>query len=440
MNIKRIFLLIMVALFLACLTACDSNQSNTDNMSSKNTLKIYYHDKDIITQKALGIFKEKYKDVNVDEKHFSDFDEYKNRMTVDILSGDGPDVILLDSKVFGSINKLSSKGILCDLNEFIKKDKDFNISDYNEKVLNAFEQDGKRFFIPFWFGVNSFVTSKESLKRNNIKIDPSNWTYTDLLKTAKKFAGENKNKYFFYWLDISDLIRGSGITFVDYKNKKTFYNSKDFIEILEIYRELYPYICTEEDIKGRSYTDLIKDKVFVMKADNGPSPIRFLYDYSMYKSIGEELEVLPFPALKNGNKVSNAITSYAIAINSQSSNKDNAYNFIKIVLSDDVQKSENAIILGVIPVNKKALEDDYKYAMSKKAEDLSFESCPGVPLPSKYKTISDNIVSGIGTCVAEESEISKIIKEEMPDFLDGKRTAAQTAKAIDDKVNLYLNE
>jgi hypothetical protein len=35
MNIKRIFLLITVALFLGLFTACDSKQSNTDNMSSK---------------------------------------------------------------------------------------------------------------------------------------------------------------------------------------------------------------------------------------------------------------------------------------------------------------------------------------------------------------------------------------------------------------------
>jgi multiple sugar transport system substrate-binding protein len=275
--------------------------------------------------------------------------------------------------------------------------------------------------------------------KKQYKNDPSNWTYADLLKTVKKFAGENKNKCFFYWLDVSNLISGSGITFVDYKNNKTFYNSKDFIEILEIYKELYPYICTEEDIKGRSYNDLIKNKMFVMQTNDGPSPITLQCYYSMYKSIGEEPEVLPFPAFKSGYKVSDAITGNAIAINSQSINKDIAYNFVKIVLSEDIQKFENTGVYGVMPVNRKALEDDYKYAMSKKAEDLSWESCPGVPLPPKYRKISENIVSGIDTCVAEEGEISRIIKEEMPDFLEGKRTPAETAKAIDNKVNLYLN-
>jgi hypothetical protein len=45
----------------------------------------------------------------------------------------------------------------------------------------------------------------------------------------KRFQEQNrgKNKYFFSEnFDISSLIKGSGISFVDFKNRKSFFNSK----------------------------------------------------------------------------------------------------------------------------------------------------------------------------------------------------------------------
>jgi hypothetical protein len=52
----------------------------------------------------------------------------------------------------------------------------------------------------------------------------------------------------------------------------------------------------------------------------------------------------------------------------------------------------------------------------------------------------DGMIGLLKTGELPDNEVNKMIGEEMPDFLNGKQTAKQTAQAIDEKVNLYLNE
>ncbi len=454
MRLRKMTLLILAALLLVSFTACDSKEKKgVDNKKSTSNLKIYYMDYDMKIQNALSKFSEKYKDVNVDGNIFHNNDDYKTKVTMDILSGEGPDVIFLRPGWFESVNKFSSSGALCDLNEFIKKDEDFKMSDYNENILNSFEKDGKRLIIPLNYTANMLITSKEALQRNNIKIDLSNWSYNGLLQVARKFQEENrdKNKYLFDdGFSISRLIKGSGILFVDFKNKKSMFNSKDFIEILETYKGIYPAICTDEAVKGVSIDNCLKNDAYIMTVDSKTSLYSISSNYSLYKSIGEEMELYPFPALKEGNSSPVFYSDYAVGINSQSKNKEAAYDFIKILMSKDLQKmSGGENIIMETPVNKAAYEEDSGYYMGKESEGISWTtsndgsssySYLSISLPKNIKVQLDSMISKTGKCEIEDTGILNIVKEALPDFLSSKKTAAQTAKEIDGKVSLYLNE
>jgi ABC-type glycerol-3-phosphate transport system substrate-binding protein len=374
---------------------------------------------------------------------------------MDILSGDGPDIILINPNFFESINKLSSNGVFCDLNELIKKDSEFKIADYNEKVLKAFEQDGKRFIIPLRYAANICIASKEALQRNDLKIDPSNWDYNELVKVSDKYVSANKEnkKYFLFpHFGIRDLIKGSGLSFVDYKNKKSTFNSVEFIEILDIYKRLYPAICPEEEEKRRSVDNILKNDFFIMHVDQFACPSDLFSYHSLYKSIGEEMEIFPFPVLSKENKFVSSYVDAAVAVNSQCKNKQEAFNFVKVLMSREIQemayKHGNMNSLSGAPVNKKAYDSDFEFFTGGYEKDTNLYFKMGIrdyefspdPLPKAYKPKMDNILSKVNRAEMPEEEIFNIIKEEMQGFLDGKKTATQTAKAIDDKVNLYLNE
>jgi maltose-binding protein MalE len=89
MVIKRLSIMLLAVLFLISISACDSNKNkNSDAGDNKgnSTLRIYYTNYDTEIPNALNIFKEKHKDITVEEKYFSDINEYKNKITMDILS------------------------------------------------------------------------------------------------------------------------------------------------------------------------------------------------------------------------------------------------------------------------------------------------------------------------------------------------------------------
>lgn len=460
---KRIYLiLLLTVLFLLSFSACSSKnekERNADNSKGNNTLKIYYTDKEYKVMSALRMFKEKYKDIyNVEEKYFQNTDEYKNKITIDILSGEGPDVVVLRPAFFESVNKLVSNMPFCDINEFIKKDTDFKMSDYNQKVLDSFEQNGKRFMIPLRYAVTTLITSKEAFERNNIKIDPENWNYKQLVDVVQKYMSNNntEKKYFFdSEFGIMDLIKGSGVSFIDFKNKKSSFDSNDFIGILEIYKKLYPAVCPEEVENSCKPDEIAKNDIRIMTTNRNTSPASFSIYNSFFKSLGEEMKVYPFPTLYGGKNSSTAYCEEAIAINNQSKNKDAAYKFIKVAMSEKAQTIvDDSGGYGfndrwAVPINKKAFEADFQFTKELKTTDSSkivagngsfTYSYSPVPLAESYKPVLDNLLSQAVRCEIPEEEISKIIKEEMPGFLEGKKTVTQTAKAINDKVNLYLNE
>jgi hypothetical protein len=119
-------------------------------------------------------------------------------------------------------------------------------------------------------------------------------------------------------------------------------------------------------------------------------------------------------------------------------------------MSKDFQKTSSTenIIFGT-PINKSAYEEDSEYVMSNKAEGIEFRmhdmdtpsyNYLSVSLSKNIKTQMDNIISKVDRCEIIDVEIMNIVKEALPNFLNGKNTAARTAKEINDKVNLYLNE
>ncbi|MDP4181846.1 MAG: ABC transporter substrate-binding protein [Bacillota bacterium] len=454
MKLRKLLFLVLITSLMLNVTACNTNKNKIEETKSKNNLKIYYMDYDITTATALNNFREKYKDVNVEDTCFRDEEEYKTRLITDILSGEGPDVVIIRSKWFDSINKFASSGALYDLNEFIKKDKEFKLSDYNEKVLNSFEQDGKRFMIPLAYNLVVFTTSKEALARNNLKIDFSKWNYNDLLDLVRKYQEKNKDKkkYFFSDdFDISSLMKSSGLSFVDYKNRKSLFNTKDFIEILKIYKEIYPSICPEEVAENIPLDKQLKDDVYILKLDTkiSPAPYALSGDYSLYKSIGEEMEVCTLPVLNGNNTSKTSYSDQLIGINSQSKNKDTAYNFIKTLMSKESQITfKNINVLAGLPINKSAYKEDAEFCMSEEFGEgsgtIDSDSGPleikSVPFTKRLKTQVDNLISTVNECKIEDNEIFNIVKETIPDFINGKKSAEQTAKEIDNKVDLYLNE
>lgn len=402
----------------------DSVQGNSSKSGSEKILKIYYfQDYYSLNANALSEFKKNHNDIKIEEKalRVNELDSFKMKFATELLAGEGPDIMSLPIFGFPAVTQLMERGLLCDLNPLISKDGDFKIEDYNEDILNVGVYEGKRYIIPLDYNFSYFYTYKSLLDKNHIKLDTSNWTWDSIVNVMKEYYkdGSGTSEYFFSSsLSIWDIIVSSETNFVDYKKKISNFNSPQFIRLLQTYKEIVPYICPEKVSIGTQPDQLLKQSI-LQSAISGK--ISSIVDSNNFvrKAVGEEAILLPHPAF-SGKKRTTAFAYNLVAITSKCKYKDEASDFVKNILSEENQSN----LSNGAPVMKSVF--------NKQFED--------VKSTEKIGSQIFDLIQNIKKCTLGDANVENIIAKELPDFVNGRKTAEQTAKVIDDKVMILLNE
>ena len=389
------------------------------------------------------------------------YEQYKSKLTTDLLTGEGPDIIFVDGETFPSIRKVMATGVFCDLNGLIEKDKEFNLSDYNKTIMDSGIYNGKRYLIPLYYDLPMLITTKGMTDGDGIQTDKlSSWV--DFMEEIRKFANldEKSAGYFLAGdLKLSDIVESCGDLFVDYDKKKTTFNSDEFIQLLGMYKEIHSVQCSADISKNRKtrlgfgpaedylsvfWTTRKYCSPFLLHMENSES----LYFYK------EELSVYPLPPFRQNRGV-NTVPVCFLAVNSKCENKQAAFDFIKYALSEKEQsvwKSEDGTfhVTRGLPVNDEALDISLEFFY----QDVNLRKLSGLGIISIDQTfyipdssisrgqagIIKNMASSIGSSYIIDKTILDMLDQEVQDFLNGRRTAKQTARIMDNKATLFLNE
>jgi len=133
-------------------------------------------------------------------------------------------------------------------------------------------------------------------------------------------------------------------------------------------------------------------------------------------------------------------TRYMYAINSNSKNKNTAWEFIKTLLSDEIQNDPDCW-LGGIPINRSALEP------ARKVIELRGYGFRPSPLNDdnrqdweNYLKYLDELSDRINTYALHDDRIDGWIEEEVSLYFMGEKSAKDVAKALQNKISLYLSE
>lgn len=433
---RKISLLFLAMTILMCNTSC-SEQTKSVNLG-KSQSTIYLMDSDKVLLAAVDKYNKVNQNVKIEAKVFSDVQEFKNKNSTELLAGNGPDIIVNRLDLLNNINKVMSNGVFYDINQLIAKDKDFKLSDYNEKILDYGVYGGKRYIIPINYINSGFLTTKEILVKNCIKLDENEWTWKNVADKMKKFITDSKSegKYFIDNLSFTQVLASSGNPFIDYEKKKTSYNSKEFAEILNLYKDIYPAICPSSILSKYSNTDLLKEGIVVMLNYTGiDSPESLNAAYNVISLIQQEAKIFAFPTWNKGD-VSTVWPYYLVGINVKCENSKDAFQYIKLILSDEFQQQTGKYDVSsnwYTPVSESAYNLDKSFCLSNTAHG-------NIPLTEQLASQMDKIRANIGQGKLYESEIYKIIEEELPKFLNGSKSAEETAKIIDDRITIYINE
>jgi len=418
-------------------------------------LTVWYLDYNLTAKNAVRSFTEKRKDVRIESKVCSvaSAEEGILKMATEIMAGEGPDVICFRPEMFNSLYKTMESGAFCDLNPLIAKDDTFGSLDLNQKALDTGIYQGKRYFIPLRYRMPFLVSTRGILESNGITIS-DNWNFEDLKKTAEDYATRTGNRHFFsYAVSPGDFISYCGRNFIDYENAQSHFQSEEFIRLLEFYKEISPYIIPYEEVPiTERPEESIKSNRFVMDLETALSPDQLMMVNSIYRdTLGEDMVLYPFPTI-DGSTERPVLIIDAVAVSQSCKNKEIALDFIEELLSVNIQAAYdqygNSNITIGLPVNNEALRKDMQDLLNMDTKDKTLTSTsaagtrsfPMLPLPQTLADRVTQLAGNISVMPAMDKAVEEIIEEGIQSFLDGKRSAREAAKDIDEKVRLFLNE
>ncbi len=447
---KKIITWVLLFCMVGSLCACSQteenmNQGKTDNSASTQkeeekedsyvkpemkgeiTISCFFEEEFLAT--AAEQFMDLYPDVTVTINAYKDtaasasVEDYQTYLNTKIMSGKAEDIIF---NSFLPVTKYSEMGVFEDLSKYISWTPEWTDDNYFMNVLTSAKEDGGEIYLlPYIakFDVQGFsgeLLSEQPQLENNIKdqsfsarMSVANELYSNTAKNNAYLIQLGELSYANY------LIEDAFSEFIDDQNKTVNIKSDKYIKLLE-------------EVKGLS-----EENAFGSDVDfyNGEYYYAAICDYDVqaayYELDNSALVSYSMPmANKDGNISINA--NNCIALNSSSKNKNLAWEFIKYILSDEVQSQPS---IHGLAVNKKGFE-----AAVERYYNFYSENNNGTVDRLEYQALLENWMGQINDCDTVDSALWALIEEENMKFFEGQQNAETTASVLQRKIEQYFNE
>lgn len=471
--VLRIISIITAVSLTLSATACGSMAGSSDASAAangSNVLTVAVVSKDAYLDSAIQRFEAQHPGVKVEVQEYSsspvpstgdgktkmirmkareqDIEKYVSAVNTQLMSGNGPDIMLLNDLPY---EKYIDKSLLVDLSSLISSDKSFDAGKYYDNIFNAVKYKGKLYGMPVSVGIDILEANKELLEKYNISIEDEDWGWEEFEKAAEAFmnaagAEGTQGMYALTGMDgsmlISSLISRSFNRFVDKSRKTASFDSAEFVELLNMGRSMIDkgYINTDTS-EGKS-ADLASRGSTLFRVASVNSYMDLMLSRALYSN-GAEFFKYPGEGEEQSFSVD---TMYGI--NEKSGNKELAWEFLKFLVSDEMMAEPS--LVG-IPVNKSASQTAADNAV-KMSEDMGSGKGKAVlgingqsiqldkAITREDANVILEMVGSASSYNKADRQILSILQEETKPFFDGQKTAEETAETIQDRVYTYINE
>ena len=203
---KRVLILVLLAV-LVCLAGC----------GKKAELTVYVVDTEPLYVAALETFQTANPDVNLVVEKFSDYAAMNDRLNTELMSGKGPDVLLLNSYQSDlDAGKLAQSGAFLPLDDFMAE---LDGGSYYTVITDAGKVDGKQYLLPLSWNVLQAYCSADLPTKQGLDLDN---LYDAFLRQAEKLAGQddmaisslqvNRTDFANYFLEVAGVSLTDGKT------------------------------------------------------------------------------------------------------------------------------------------------------------------------------------------------------------------------------------
>ncbi|MDE5802698.1 MAG: extracellular solute-binding protein [Lachnospiraceae bacterium] len=348
-------------------------------------------------------------------------------MTSSVFSGNVPDILVTDGL---PVETYAARGLLADIGELIEKDAELSQTDFLQNVFEAYSMDGKLYYVIPSFRVDTMIGA------SSVVGDRTSWTFTDavhLLETLPEGTNlipeANRSSF------LQTMMAYCGSSFIDTGAGKCNFQSRNFLDLLEYARSLPEELDADsygEDY-WRNYEAQFRDGRTLLAG----MPISSFegIDYYVNGIFGEEVSYIGFPMEDGSGSYIRAEEAYAISAHSD--HIEGAWEFLRYYLMDDYQSG----LHRGLPVQKKVLLENSRSALSEsQSYSTDNESASPEPVTEEQLKKLVTFLLSVNHCYYENEEIMDIVSEETGAFFAGAKTAEETAKVIQNRVQLYLDE
>lgn len=415
--------------------------------ASRKLLTISTMHRDTMLESMAKKFQLKHPDIKVkvksmDEEGEGTTEEVMKKFNAEIISGNAADLICLDGLPY---KKYYEKNIFADLGEFINRDSSFDINKLYRNIIEACKYKGKLYAMPVTFTFDAVQVDEALTKAQGALLDVRNWTWETFCNAASRQAKDKNGdgKTDIYGLAKTDplelfenIFSSTGKQFIDTENKSCSFDSEEFVKLLKM-------------IKTLSSKEIMHDKLdyeaLYYDSSKGSIGFNFInnlntFEFTIAKCmLGDDTQIYPMPRWSKEAPATFDATMYAI--NSSSSMKEEAWEFIKFITSDGSYGRGNS-------VNRDTLENTMKEMMKpENGSTLMISNDKGEtrtiviePYTEKQNEQMKSMIEDLGQLNDYNLQLKTIIEGELRAYLNDQRSAEDVAKLIQNRVNIYLNE
>lgn len=379
----------------------------------------------------------------------SSYEDAITKLSTELMAGNLPDMIDLTDLPY---RRYAEKGILEDLYPYIDADKDLNRDDFIENVLKAYEVDGKLYAAVTSFGISTLEGA------SSVVGDTPGWTYDDYYAALATMPEGCEGLDFGVTQDniLSVCMAIDLENYVDWSTGKCNFDSDDFKALLEFSKqfasedELADYETSEED---SAQARIAQGKQMLQTVSVG-----MFYEDGSRNVFGGDSTYIGFP--NAAGDCGSILMGYDIyGITSACADKDGAWQFLSMILSEDYQLNMDSF-----PVNKAAFD-----TLLEEAQEIKYERdangnykldengerirevigayTDGTNTYDIYSGISKEYAEDIKALVASTTKVPDfdqsvidIVTEEAQAYFAGQKSLDEVARLIQSKANIYVNE
>jgi multiple sugar transport system substrate-binding protein len=375
---------------------------------------------------SINAYRSELKDAGENPSDEYKTENYRSFLNTKIMTGKAEDIIFT---AFLPVKKYADMGAFEDLSRYLSHSKEINAENYFLNVLESpKDKNGKLYVLPLVCSFDVISFDKRLVSENNSKLDDSLKTISfekasefaqQLVKsTSKKMAFITQIKAASY---LYNIIKGNLKQFINIEQKRASIDTSKYIDLLNQIKNLEDkdYFASKNDI------DFYNTEYYLaLKNDYDVQAAFFSLDPSSNECYAMPMSDVDGKVFANPN--------LSLGISSASKNKELAWEFVKYLLSDEMQCSPS--FYHKLGVNKKGFESSVERSWAfynKDNRNISKEA---------YKSLLENWILKINAYDTFDPVIEEIFYEENSKFFEGKQSAEDTARKLQAKVNKYLNE